>query len=281
MKLRVVSILMFVFLCSAYSQEDAPLPNGWQHSLVGGLNLTQVGLNDWAPGGEEALSWAITGEGKSANKQTKTDWTTNYKLAFGQTKLGNQAVRKTDDKIDVETIFTYIMGVYVNPYVAATLKTQFAKGYEFNDTGGRTEVSKFFDPGYLTQSVGLGYEPVPQVKTRFGLAVREIMTSEFTHFSDDPETDDIEKTKVDGGLESVTDVKWQLKENVLLTSKLELFSAFSNFTDAVVRSDSTLAIKVGKYVTVNFNTQIVSDTTASPKVQVKETLSLGLSYTLF
>ena len=274
---------MLCFLgLSVYAQE-APPPEPGQHSLVGALNLTQVQLEDWAQGGENSLSWALNLDGKSENDLPKTNWATTYKFAFAQTKLGDLGVRKTDDKIDLETLFTYKVGVYVNPYVAATAKTQFAKGFDYPEDGGKVERSKFFDPGYLTQSAGLGYEPTPQVKTRIGVALREIVASEFAaSFTDDSETvDELEKTQVDGGLESVTDVAWNLKENILVTSKLEIFSAFSNFTDAVVRNDTNIAVKVSKYITVNFNTQIVSDTTASPHVQIKETLSLGLNYTLF
>ena len=280
MKKLTLGILFGFLALKVFAQEQQAQPEPWQHSLVGALNLTQVGLEDWAQGGENALSWALNIDGKSLNDRQKINWETTYKFAFGQTKLGDFAIRKTDDKIDVETLLTFKLGIHVNPYVAATLKTQFAKGFEYTDDG-KTEVSKILDPGYLTQSAGLGYEPTPQVKTRLGFALREIVTSEFNNFSDDPETNEIEKTQVDGGLESVTDIKWDLKDNILFTSKIEIFSAFNNFTDAVVRNDSNIAIKVSKYITVNFNTQVISDTTASPEVQIKETLSLGLNYTFF
>ena len=45
-----------------------------------------------------------------------------------------------------------------------------------------------------------------------------------------------------------------------------------------IRSDSNLALKVNKYVNVNFDLQLVQDDAANTKTQVKEALSVGLSY---
>lgn len=278
----ILLVVMFVQTAVVIAQE-APVevpPEPWQHDVLGALALSQVALKDWSQGGENALAWTLSLDGKTVNDVPKSNWSTTYKFAFGQTKLGDQSVRKTDDKIDLETLFTYKLGVYVNPYVAATLKTQFAKGFQYGDDGSETAASKLFDPAYITQSSGFGYEPIPQVKTRLGLALREIVTSEFTGFADDPETAELEKTKVDGGLESVTEVAWKFAGNTLLTSKLELFTAFKQIDEVAVRSDSTIATKVSKYITVKFNVQIIHDKTASEKTQVKETLTLGLSYTL-
>jgi hypothetical protein len=279
--------LLVFFLCfvasRVYGQQDtAKVPEyGWKHSLVAGLTLTQVAFTNWAAGGQNALSWATSLEGKSANDQEITNWATSYKFAFGQTRLGDQGLRKTDDKIDLETILTYKLGTYINPYAAATFKSQFAKGFTYDDDAGtKTAVSQFFDPAYLTQSAGMGYQPMPEVKTRFGVALREIITSDFTSYADDPATAEVEKTSVDGGLESVTDVEWKLEDNVLFTSKLELFAPFDALDEIVVRNDNTLAAKVSKYITVILNVQLINERRITPRTQVKETLALGISYTL-
>ncbi len=61
----------------------------------------------------------------------KISWNNTYKFAFGQTRLGDQGVRKTDDKIDLETVLTYKLGTMINPYFGATFKSQFASGYPY------------------------------------------------------------------------------------------------------------------------------------------------------
>jgi len=289
-KLFIIVIVLFTVNANAQPADTAKVKKPWTHNLVGGLNLTQVSFNDsWSQGGENALAYAMSLNGKSLNEQPKINWTASYKFAFGQTKLGSQGVRKTDDKIDVESNLTFKVGTYVNPYVAATLKTQFANGFDYSTKDAKTgkfqQVSKFLDPGYLTQSVGLGYQPIPQIKTRLGAALREVITSEFNIYADNPATQTIEKTKVEGGLESVTEVTWQLQSNLLFTGKVELFDAFKNFDIIIMRSDNTLAAKVSKYVTVNVNVQLLKEQNLplaprrSGKIQAKQTLAIGLSYT--
>jgi Protein of unknown function (DUF3078) len=276
----MVTLLIGVAPASA-QQDTAKAPvYGWQHSIVSGLNLTQVAFTDWVAGGENALAWTLFLEGKSVQDMEKTNWANSYKFAFGQTRLGDQGIRKTDDEISLETVLTYKLGVHINPYAAATFKSQFAKGYKYPDASSEIAVSKFFDPAYLTQSVGVGYQPQEEIKTRLGFALREVFTSEFTGYADDPKTGKIEKSRVEGGLESVTDIEWKLEENLLFTSKLELFAPFNRFDEVVVRSANTLAAKVNKYVTVNLNVQLLNDKVISPRTQIKEALSIGLTYTL-
>jgi len=289
-KLFVTLFCLTALNANAQPADTAKVKKPWTHNLVGGLNLTQVSFNDsWSQGGENALAYAMSLNGKSTDEQPKTNWTTSYKFAFGQTKLGSQGVRKTDDKIDMESNLIFKVGAYVNPYVAATLKTQFANGFDYAakdpKTGKFVQVSKFLDPGYLTQSVGLGYQPIPQIKTRLGAALREVITSDFNAYADDPATKTVvERTKVEGGLESVTEVAWQMQSNLLFTGKVELFDAFKNFDIIIMRSDNTLAAKVSKYLTVNFNVQLLKEQNLplaprrSGKIQAKQTLAIGLSY---
>src|SRR6266850_2727389 len=155
--LSILSVLTTLWIASAVSQVQSTAPDSvWKHTLVAGLTLTQVAYTDWAQGGENSLAYTVSADGSSIDDETGSNWTNVYKLAFGQTRLGSQGLRKTDDVIDLSTVFTYKVGAYINPYVAATLKTQFAKGFMYDATGTETQVSKLFDPAYITQSAGAG-----------------------------------------------------------------------------------------------------------------------------
>ena len=263
----------------AAAPAPAPPPEyGWKNSLVAGLTLTQISFTDWTQGGENALAYGITGDGKIADDELTTNWTSLYKLAFGQARLSNQGLRKTDDIIDLSTVFTYKLGTFINQYAGATLKTQFAKGYTYGANGQEVEVSKFFDPAYMIQSVGFGYQPVTEVKTRLGVGLREIVTQDFHQYADPT----LQKsTKVDGGLESVTNLDWHLEENLLLTSQLELFSPFKTMDEIVVRGSATLTAKVSKYITTIAGLELINEKLISPRTQIKETIAMGLSYTIF
>jgi hypothetical protein len=279
-KLRWIIVGMMVYPLLAFTQEAAPPPPpdyGWKHSLVAGLTLTQVAYTDWAQGGENALAYTLSADGKSVDDEEKSNWANTYKFAFGQVRLGGQGLRKADDIIDVAAVYTYKLGTLINPYASATVKTQFANGYMYPRSDSSVQVSAFFDPGYLTQSAGVGYQPIPEIKTRLGFALREIVTNKFNQYSNNPG----KKNSVDGGMESVTEVEWKMDDNILFTTKLEMFDAFKHFGEIVVRDNTSIIGKVNKYVTAILNVQLINEKRVTPRTQVKETIALGLSYTLF
>ena len=151
----------------------------------------------------------------------------------------------------------------------------------YDATGVETEVSKFFDPAYLTQSAGLGYQPIKEFRTRLGAGLREVITDQFNQYADDPATVEVEKTSVDGGLESVSNVDLPIDDNVLFTTQLELFAPFKRLDEVVVRSTTAITGKVNKYITAIFALQLINEKRISPKTQVKESIAIGLSYTIF
>ncbi|HTY35756.1 MAG TPA: DUF3078 domain-containing protein [Bacteroidota bacterium] len=285
---RIIVSLLIVVVQQTWSQAPAPAkPDsarwGWKHSVVSGLTATQVSFKDWAQGGEDALAWTVRLDGLSKLEDTAFVWGNTYKMSYGQAKIGTEMSRKTEDRLEFESVFTYKLGTEVNPYVGATLKTQFAEGVTIDGAGNSVPVSRFFDPGYLTQSAGFGYRPSPALKTRLGAALREIVTSLYTIYANDASTpvDQRVKTKVDGGVESVTDVELKLDDNLLFRSKLELFAPIKQVSDMTMRMDNTVTANVSKYVVVILNVQLINDSKASTRMQEKEVLSLGLSYTLF
>ena len=277
--MKILSLALSVALSLQALGQEPPVAS-WKHGIVAGLTMTQVSYTDWAQGGENALSYATSLDGKSAWEDSAFHWTNDYKFAFGQSRLGTQSLRKTDDKIDLSSVLTYKLGQYVDPYAAVTMKTQFAKGFAYDAAGTSTEISAFFDPAFLTQSIGAGYLASKELKTRLGLALREVITNSFNQYADDPLTLTAEKVKVDGGLESVTNVEWLVMENIQLTSQLELFAAFRKLDEVIVRNNTSLSAKVNQYITVIFNVQVINEKQITPRTQIKETLALGLSYTL-
>ena len=254
---------------------------GWNHTASAALNLTQVSFRDWASGGSNTLAYSVVLQGSSVRTSERTEWTNNYKLAFGQARLGDQGLRKTDDDIYFESLFIYKLGAYVNPYVAATLRTQFASGYNY-DTKPESEISRFFDPAYVTQSAGVAYQPVPQFTTRLGVALREIVTSQYSIlYARDPTTNNVHKVWTRGGAESVSELNANIAENIQLVGRLELFAPFQSLDRIVVRNDYSIVAKVNKYISTGLTLDIINDVNVRARTQMKEALSLGLTYTLF
>ncbi len=277
------TLVLAFLICSASAsmarQAEEEKKYGWTKSIVAGLNVTQVSFDNWVQGGDDAFAWQLNVNSKFVNDQEKTNWATSGKLTYGRTKVGDQGSRKSVDEIKIETVFTYKLGDLVNPFVAATGLTQFADGFQY-DTDPPQQTSAFFDPAFFTQSVGFGYKASESFSSRVGFALKETITRDFPQpYADDPATQKIEKTKVEAGLESSTELSQKLSKNILLNSKLELFSNLEAFDETDVNWDNTFSAKVSKYIDVNFNVRVLYDKDIDTRRQIKQALAIGLTYT--
>lgn len=278
-----LSVLVFVMQNCLFAQEAQKdtIKYGWKKQVVSGLNLTQASFNNWEQGGENTLAWQVKLDMDFTNDQKKFNWVNKGKFTLGFAKVGDDEAKKSADVIDIESVYTRKLGKYLNPIVAATAKTQFASGFQFGgDT--KTKVSKFLDPGYFAQSVGLGYISDDKTfKSRFGAMVKETVTSDFpAPYADDPGTPKLEETRVEVGITSVTDFKKQFEENVIFTSKLDIFSNIEAFNQIDVLWQNNLILKITKYINVSLDIDLFYDRDITKKLQVKQVLAVGFTYAL-
>lgn len=281
--MKQISFLFFIILFTIvnHGQTDTAKKSDWQLASVAGLNANQVSLSNWTQGGDNSIAWTIFGT--LAANYTKNEWhlKNNLKVAYGQTKLGSEDFRTNDNELFLEDVLTFNAGWKVNPFFSNSLRTVLTKGYDYSKTP-EVQIADFFDPGYLTQSLGFEYTVEKAFLTRMGIALQEVFTSKFNSYSDDPDTKDkVEKFKLETGIESVTEGNVTVAENMNFNSKLRLFSRFKTLDVWDVRWDNTLTAKINKYFNVNLNILVIYQKDQSLKTQMKQTLQLGITYTLF
>ncbi len=276
MTLTCCAVLSCIHLAA---QDKASAPR-WKNTVVGNLNFTQNHFDNWTQGGADSWSWQSDLLPKFVFEDTTIQWSNTGKISYGQSKVGDAQSRKSADEIRAESVLTYKVGTWINPYAAVTGLTQIAKGYDYG-TDPRTEVTGFLDPGYFTESVGLGFQPDPHVKTRIGAACKETVTRNHpAPYADDPKTLKIEKIKVEPGAEWVTDLELKLHENILFTSKMEMFSNLKGLKAVDVNWDNMFTSKISKLLSVSLNVRVFYDRDVSFKRQIKQVLAVGLSYSL-
>ncbi len=275
-------ILILYITSTARAQSTADTTRGWTHAMIAELHLAEVSYTHWTQGGTNALSYIANVNGRSVDNQTKTNWATSYKLDFGQAKLNGEDLRKTDDEIHLESILTYKMGVHINPYASASLLTQFAPGYQYSDTAGvaPTEVSNFFDPAYITEAAGMGWTISKALQTRLGLALREIVTNHFPQYASEPLETEVKKVRIQGGLESESEAEVPIDDNVLFRAKVDLFSPFNTMDRIVVHGEGSIIAKVSKVFSAELSALVIDEPDVSPYLQIKQGLSLGISYAI-
>lgn len=276
--LAALLILFSQSLTAQEAAEEGP-KYGWQNELLGGLNFTQTSFSNPVQGGEDSWNWQLNINGKFVDDQEKFNWANTANITYGRTKVGDDDDKKSSDEIRLESVFTYKMGVYVNPYVSATAQTQFTAGYNFA-TDPKTEISNIFDPAYFTESVGLGYEPFKNFKTRLGAALKQTIADKFAAaYSDDAETlDEIETLRSEVGVESVTDFSDKISENIVYTTKLSMFSNVKGVNEIDVRWDNLVSAQVSKFLAVSFTMKLFYDRDISLKREIQQVLAAGLTY---
>jgi hypothetical protein len=262
-------------------EADTAKHEGWKVNAVVGAGLSQAAFSNWAQGGENSFAYTLSGLVNGTLYGERSRWSNTLSLRYGQAQIGDDDAKKTDDEIYFESIFVYRIWSPFHPYAAATLRTQFAPGYDYPDNAPRVRVSKFFDPAYLTQSVGIIYEPSAVFTSRLGVAMREVITSEFPQYADDAETlTEIEKTRFDVGMEWVSTLNYEFLPNMVYLSRLELFAPFNAFDRVVARWDNVISGKINTWFSVNLGVQVLNDVNVTPRTQLKQTLTIGLSYQL-
>ena len=271
-------LLVFIFSATLMAQEaeeeKAPV-YGWKNDVVANLGFTQNRFENWSQGGENSWAWQFDLLAKFENDQEKLNWANSGKFSFGQAKIGEGDLKKAADEIRLETVLTFKIGSsHINPYVAATALTQITAGYDYS-TEERIKISDFMDPGYFTEGAGIGYKMSDEFKTRLGVSMKQTITNDFADRYAKGE-----KFRNEFGMESVSDLAAHLAANLILNSKLMIFSNFKAFNQIDVDWDNVFTAKVTDLLNVTLTVRLLYDYDVSLRRQLKQTLAIGFSYDL-
>lgn len=282
MKLTKTLLLLFLITGILFAQDDKDKKPeyGWKNEAIGILNFSQTSFDNWTRGGENSWLVQLDVNGKFAKDMEGYNWTSSGKIAYGMTQIGSDDAKKAADDIKLETVYTYKLGGKLNPYASLTFQSQFMEGYLYKDDG-KIAVSKFMDPGFFTESVGLNYTPGETFNSRLGPAAKQTITDKYFGYADDPATAEIEKTKMEIGAESKTELNWKMTENIVLVSKLLLFSNLKALNEVDVDWDTLISAKVHEYIVVSFNFNLFYDRDFDVQRQLKQVLAVGLSYSFY
>jgi hypothetical protein len=265
-------ILLITLTSLSFAKEDSTQVNTWVPTAVAGLNVSQLALSNWTQGGENALTWTLSGN--LGLKYVSEGWTfrNGLKVDYGRSKLGGGSFQTNDNNFYLESVLSRNIGWKVDPYVSNIIRTTIAPGYSYA-TETPKEIANFFDPGFA-------YQRLKGFSTMLGIAVQEVFANKFTQYTDDPATTKIESFKFETGLQSITTGKFVLADNLLMTSSLTLFTRFKSLDVWDVRWDNVIVAKINNWLNVNFSYLLIYQKDQSPTTQMKEGLQLGVVYTI-
>lgn len=268
---------------------------GWKSGGVTRLTFSQTALVNWSAGGDNSIAANSLINLFANYKDALNTWDNTLDLGYGFSKQDSYSsgVMKTDDRIDLVSV--YGRKAFEKFYYAGLLnfRTQFAPGYNYpNDS---VKISDFMAPGYLMVATGLNYKP-NNYFTAFFAPVSGKFTFVLNQFLSDQGAFGVDPGKkvnseLGGYLRLVytrNDFERDFMKNISVTSKLDMFSNYLEKPRNIdVVWEVLIGMKVNKYITANLNTTLKydddvkitqDDGSSAAKVQFKEVLGIGFSY---
>jgi len=290
LRMFIAAIVLATLLAGTAAAQDE---DGWNLASDANLTLTQNAYSDNWDGSETgSISWAFTSN-NLAEKQLGELILNKHtlKLEFGQTHRQDpetndwEKPEKSTDVIDYETIFQFLVGWFVDPYVAGRVETQFHDERDQENTMA-------LNPALYTESAGIARSffrtEEREWTNRLGAAFRQHVDRNVPGEGDDRETE----TTTDGGIQFVSELRTPLADDrITLTSRLELYQALTyseedeegvgdewKTLDATL--ENTLAASITEHITVNLAIDLLFDEQIDEDVRFRETLALGLTFKL-
>lgn len=280
MKIKLTLLICIAALNFVLCQQKDTLLYDWVPEAAIGLNINQIALSNWTSGGDNAISWTLSGNVGLKNITTEWGFINNLSLAYGRTKLGGSDFRTNDNTFYFESLLFKKINWAVDPFFSVSARTALTRGYDYKVTPPSPSAD-FWDPGYLTQSMGFVYNRVTGFTTRLGVALQEVFTNNFdTLYNSDPKTGEVKKIIVDSGIESVSTAEYSFAENLLYKGNLRLFTRFKSLDVWDVRWENAIVAKINDFLNVNVTYLFLYEKAQSPTAQMKESLQLGFLFRL-
>lgn len=279
---------LFSLVLTVKAQDTAAV-KPWKTKLEVGVNFNQSFFTEnWTGGGVSSVSLGTLIKGNANYSKGKLSWTNDLQLQYGVQRNKDQSPRKLNDLIFIDSKLGYRFTEKLDFFGAVNYMSQFAEGYKFDkDANGietRTTLSRFMSPAYLTEAVGIRYQPVPYFWVRLGvLALRQTFVMDDSLFLQVPENYGVpvgKNIKNDVGFQLMADFDKNLAENLNLKLRYISFGEYQDFSNTNHRVDLVLSAKITKYINTNITAVMLYDKNQSKAVQWSETLALGVLFIL-
>ena len=259
-------------------------PKNWSIEGQNTLMLNQAAFSNWVGGGANNVGWLVGVNYNFTYQKDKDLWENNIILGYGRNNTQGLGNRKTQDNINIST--NYGRAISKNWYVSAgaSFISQFDNGYADGNNPSAAKISSFMAPGYLNIGAGFTYKP----NEDFTLTLRPanarmtfVLDKDLQYKGNYGLKNDGDSMLFQFGFYADASYKVKLMENIHLTNKAWLFSNYLDHPERIAMGYSgILNLKINKYISSNITLDLVYDHNQIRKVQLKQTLGLGLAYNI-
>lgn len=289
-----LSILFpFIFLFGSAQDPTFSNPDSagvWSSKGTLHFNFSNVGLTNWAGGGQDALSLTSDFDYSIDYLGSKNIWDNDITLVYGSTRAGEvKEFRKTDDQLNVKSIYGKRLGK--SSYISSSIEfwTQLTNGYEYQDnvdTLSKRLVSAFLAPGYVSSSSGW----TSKKKDVYSITIAPI-TGKLTVVANDSLANlgafgvkEGDHLRFEGGASISGSFEHQLMENTRFKISADFFANYEDFSTVDVNIRSSVKMKVNQLISSSFSVTLIydedvavlrDDGTTGPAIQFRNTVNLG------
>ena len=252
---------------------------GWKKGGTITFLFSQSAFNkEWLGGGTSSISGNL-GLNYDFNYNSRSSvWDNKIIVAYGLTKLGDDATLKSDDRLEFTSLYGKKAGTgywYYSGFL--NFKTQLDSGFDKTEN----KISHFMSPAYLQVGPGMLWKRSGNLKVNIAPATSRLIfvDKQFTKLGSAFGVEQYKDKRFEFGAALNAYYKLTLMENISMENILNLYSNYLDKpTNVDVDYQMNLVMKINKYMTANLSMQAIYDDNAIKKVQVREVFGLGINY---
>jgi len=281
MKKIILLFALSIQFQSLYAQET-PIENAetpaWTTSGTFTFLLNQSAFENWVAGGVSSISGTV-GVNYDIN-YLKGDWSWDNKIiaSFGITKIKDQDIKKTDDRLEWNSVIGKKASGYWFYSALLNFKTQFTDDLD-SDTEGPT---KFLSPGYLQIGPGMLWKKSDELKVNIAPATSKLIFVDKGLTLPDAAYFGVEEgknTRFEFGASAGGYYKFHLMKNISMENILNLYSNYLEDPQNIdVDYTMNLVMNINKYISTTLAYQTIYDDNAFQGLQTRQVFGLGINY---
>lgn len=272
-------------------------PNGWKLGGTGSLTFNQVGLKNWAAGGDPSISILGLVNAYADYKFGKHLWQNRLGLEYGTQKIKDQAIRKNSDRLEVFSKYGYAVSKkwYASAY--ANMRTLMSPTFEYDADGNKTQmISKFANPMIIDGAIGMDYVPNQYFSMFMSpVATKMIIVADDKIAALDRHGALGNNFRFELGAVAILSYKQEVIKNVNIQSVLRLFKDYKKGPAQNIDVDwqNTIGLKVNRFLSATVFTHLIWDydqlipqfengleTGVARKLQFRNVIGVGLAYSM-
>lgn len=283
---------------SAVDTASKEEPKYWTNGILTQVGFSQVSLTNWAEGGSANVSLNGLIDANANYAKDKMIFENRLKISYGfvqsferGTPL-NQQFDKSDDRVQLDSKWGWMLKDKLYFSSLFNFRTQLTPTYEYvtaeDGTVTRNAQSNFMAPGYLSLGFGINYRPFNFLSFNISPATGNLVVVTDENLRETYGNDPGQAVRAEFGAQLKMDVNYTWKI-LKISSALTLFSNYLNHPENIqVYWDVDASLALTKVLTLTARTNLIYDENimiadefgvTAPRVQFKEIVSLGLTWT--